>query len=108
MLFHRIEIERVRLRTELRGCQFILYLHHRFISLDKRQQFAALRVLKTLLVQHPIEVGQQVMYLPQVVFQGNREAASMGLIRQPRIVVQLIVVGEWETGVVGVAVHVKV
>ena len=67
MLLHRIEVHRVRLRAEIRRVQAIFDLHYSFPRIDKRHKLAALRVLETLLVQRPVEVGQQVGYLVEVV-----------------------------------------
>lgn len=72
-LLERIEVPLIGLRAEPRRIELVLDLHYSFARLNERQKFVTFLVLETLLVERPIEVGQQVFDLAEIVFQLHRE-----------------------------------
>ena len=66
----------------------------------------ALVELKALLVQSPVEIGQQVGNLSEVILQSHGQVSAVRLIGQPNVVSQLILVGQRKAGMVLIAVYI--
>ena len=91
-----------RLLAKLGCFQNVFDIEDWFACVDERQERLAFVELEALLVQRPVEVGQQVGDLVHVVLEPNGEPPLVGGLRQPQVVLDLIVGGQagaWADGV---------
>ena len=83
--FGRHELQLPRLLAKLGCFQNVFDIEDWFACVDERQERLAFVELEALLVQRPIEVGDQVGYLVHVVLEADGQSPLVGLACQPYI-----------------------
>ena len=109
MLEDRAETQPLCLRAKLaEGDPRIRILggENRLAGADERLHLLAPLIGKAVFGQRPIEVWQQVGDLVAIILQADGQAARVGFVGQPHVIVELVLVGEPEPRVVGIAIDV--
>jgi hypothetical protein len=106
VLVERVEVHGIGLRAELTRGTVVFNLQDCLTGVDEGGQRVALAVLEALLVERPVEGGEELRHLVEVILQRGREATDVGRIGQELVVAELIGRAEREAGVVGVPIHV--
>ena len=83
--FERRELQLSRLLAKLGCSQSVFYVEDWFACGDERQERLAFVELEALLIQRPIEVGDQVGYLTHVALAADGQSPSVGPVCQPYI-----------------------
>jgi hypothetical protein len=93
-------------RANARGGTFVVNTEDSLSSIDEGSQITALSVLRALLVEGPIEVGNEGSDLVEIVLQSNRQSALVGLRGEEAVEIELSGGGETQSIAVGISVNV--
>jgi len=84
----------------------VLGVNDGFAGFDEGGHLFAPTLVETVLGQSPVEIRKQIGHLLTVVLQADGQAARVGFVRQPDVVMELILISQRETGIVGIGVYV--